>query len=353
MITDISAGTRIYLERVPNAHIAYIGMSGSGKTYAICRHIEELMALNHGVLICDWSGSYTDRELRKSEFSVKKENIQMIDLSKQKVSFRLLQRDSEDADHICSLAENVLGLSGALQKKILHRAVTEAGREGKLSFAKVQEYLEKMMEEEECDENYEKARRISKVMDRWQMLADKEFLDLWGSDGIAPDTKKLVILQMFSMPHEKRKACMTSILWCLWMLAEKGDRSFRTLVLDEAQYINFSADIPSRMMREGRKFDLSLILSTQFTAGLKKDEMATIFQAGNVFYFHPDIANLRETANRIQPSKAVEWMEILQNLSVGQAVLCGHYTVNGNLKEQCAPIITTFRTNRLMMGLKI
>lgn len=330
MIFEISSGAKIHLLNKPNAHVLYIGKSGSGKTYAICRQMEELISVGKRIMILDWSGSYSVSELKKSDFSLPKDSIQIIDLKTQKVRFNVMTGDADDSDRIASLGENALGIKGDLQKDILQKATAGVNGEGVHSMAEIQLNLKKQMKRAERDKEFELARRISKVMDRWQKLSKHDCIDLWDSDGIVPDTEKVVIIQLSSLPLVRRKICMLSVLWILWELTEQGKMLFDTLVMDEIQHVDFTADIPSRMVRQGRKYGLGLLMSTQFLAGMDATSVSTVLEAGNAFYFQQDSANARSVANRISFRKPEIWAEKLHSLDVGEAVLRGCYTVNHN-----------------------
>ena len=49
---------------------------------------------------------------------------------------------------------------------------------------------------------------------------------------------------------------MNTVLWILWQLLVQRESGFDVAVIDEAQHINFNAEIPSQIMREGRKWEI-------------------------------------------------------------------------------------------------
>lgn len=337
MVIEKSSGAVIHLSKTTNSHELYLGKSGSGKTWAICRRVEELYNLRKRILICDYSGSYTVEELKKSGLSV--EYLQIIDLASEKVKFPLMNGSKDDSDRIVSFGDNVLNISGPLQKRVLFEAASKVCEENSPSFEKIQIALEKQRESAIDNEDYDYADRVEKVMDRWQLLAEREKVNIWDTDGTMPDSSKIVILQISKLPGNQRKVYMNAILWILWQLLEQRKSFFDIAVIDEAQHIDFSAEIPSQIMREGRKWGIGLLLSTQFITGLDKTSMSTILQAANIFYFRPDVCNIKWTASQIAPEKPYEWFQILRSLEVGEAILCGKYTINQNYKQVERPII--------------
>ena len=279
MVFEKSSGATIHLQNTPNAHELYLGKSGSGKTWAICRRIEELYSFGKKILIVDYSGSYTIEELKKSGLST--EYLQVIDFTSQKVTFPIMDGSEADADRIVSLGDNVLGINGSLQKKILFDVAAEVCKGTNASFGEIQAVLEKRRENAIDNEDREYADRVEKVMDRWQLLAEQEKINVWNTDGMVPDSGKIVILQMSKLPANQRKIYMNTVLWILWQLLVQRESGFDVAVIDEAQHINFNAEIPSQIMREGRKWGIGLLLSTQFLAGLDKESVSTILQAAN------------------------------------------------------------------------
>lgn len=341
MVIEKSSGATIHLRYTLNAHELYLGKSGSGKTWAICRRIEELYSSSKKILILDYSGSYTIEELKKSGLST--EYLQVIDLTSQKVKFPIMDGSEADADRIVSLGDNVLGINGPLQKKILFDVAAEVCKGTNASFGEIQAVLEKQRENAIDNEDHEYADRVEKVMDRWQLLAEQEKINVWNTDGMVPDSHKIVILQMSKLPANQRKIYMNTVLWILWQLLVQRESGFDVAVIDETQHINFNAEIPSQIMREGRKLEIGLLLSTQFISGLDKESVATILQVANAFYFQPDASNMKWTASQIDPEKSYEWLPILRNLNVGEAILCGRYTINRNHKLLKRPIIVKHR----------
>lgn len=68
MIVD-TENNYIYLAETPNSHLLIMGQSGSGKTYYCNRKIEQEIQKGKGVLIFDYSGSFTVNELKRANFA--------------------------------------------------------------------------------------------------------------------------------------------------------------------------------------------------------------------------------------------------------------------------------------------
>ncbi len=69
MLKDLS-GNKITLADTPNGHSLILGRSGVGKTFYICRKMEEYVSKEKKILILDYSSSYTLSELQ-SHFALR------------------------------------------------------------------------------------------------------------------------------------------------------------------------------------------------------------------------------------------------------------------------------------------
>ena len=63
MLKDLE-GNEVSMELIENRHIKVTGKSGTGKTYWVCQEIGKFVFNQTPVLIVDFSGSYTDREVK-------------------------------------------------------------------------------------------------------------------------------------------------------------------------------------------------------------------------------------------------------------------------------------------------
>ena len=59
---------RIQLSSKPNGHLLVLGKSGMGKTFYICRKVEEEVENGHFIMLFDFSSSYSNKELERANF---------------------------------------------------------------------------------------------------------------------------------------------------------------------------------------------------------------------------------------------------------------------------------------------
>lgn len=115
---------------------------------------------------------------------------------------------------------------------------------------------------------------------------------------------------------------------------------YDSIYLDEFQHLSMSkSGALYSLLRESRKFGVSLVLSSQFIGNYDDDEKSALLQVGNILLFRPTLKDLNECAKLIDVEKSGAWKKILKKLNVGQAILLGHYCVN-NKKNICEkPVI--------------
>ena len=123
------------------------------------------------------------------------------------------------------------------------------------------------------------------------------------------------------------------ILWDLWNYAIRKETSEDTphlIVLDEFQNLSLREESPVRkMLQEGRKMGLNLVLATQTLSGIKskdgQDALSSIFNAATILFFKPNAPETKifaENANALDKSKSIDsWSAVLSSLERGECVV--------------------------------
>lgn len=110
------------------------------------------------------------------------------------------------------------------------------------------------------------------------------------------------------------------------------------VVLDEFQNLSLKDDAVLRdMLREGRKFGVSLILATQTLETFPKDVLALLNQAASRLYFKPTPSEARRIAKELDFENPNGWAKTLLGLEIGESVAAGSFCIEG--MEICRPII--------------
>ncbi|WP_201246740.1 ATP-binding protein [Halochromatium salexigens] len=76
-----------------------------------------------------------------------------------------------------------------------------------------------------------------------------------------------------------------------------------------------------KMLREGRKFGLSLILATQTTNNFNQEQRDRLFQAGHKLFFKPadtEIERFASLLSQITHDSKADWSQRLARLEKGQ-----------------------------------
>ena len=336
-------GHEIRIAQECNGHMLVYGKSGQGKTFFLCRMLEKYYELGRKVLILDYSGSYSEKELKEKNFTYQQQ-IQRFVLSKRHMTWNFRVNDSKNfqKDLGDSLAEG-LGCKGYFQKKILGDAIDRIVHDnGKISVPNILKILEGMfLEEKETEKITGKLDNIGKLLTRLHYLEDIENLQIakWENEYAV---KPITIIELADFPECQRKFFAELFLSMLWKETYRQNFTNRcdVLLLDEMQFLSVKdGSTLSAMLREGRKKKLDIVVGTQYISHYDKDEIQALQQAGNMMIFRPKPQDCRQSAKLIDLSETGCWEKILQGLKKGEAVLKGNYRIDGRSRVSFDPIV--------------
>ncbi|TOH91483.1 ATP-binding protein, partial [Vibrio parahaemolyticus] len=163
------------------------------------------------------------------------------------------------------------------------------------------------------------------------------------------------ILQLATLSRDIQKIVTEFALWDLWDYVQNTGNKDRPIpvVLDEIQNLDHSDDSPiDKMLREGRKFGLSLILATQTTSQFNQEQRDRLFQAGHKLFFKPASTEVERFANILAQStptiNKAEWMRRLNKLEKGQCWSLGPVEKsNGTMVEEPVLVSVTALEDRM------
>ena len=98
-----------------------------------------------------------------------------------------------------------------------------------------------------------------------------------------------------------------------------------------------------QILREGRKFQLSVLLATQTLNTFERWQCAVIIQAGTRLYFRPDLKNIEKILGEDSVNEDF-WCKI-KKFQRGDCVAVGQFRI-GNLDIQKS-LLMTFREEEL------
>lgn len=334
-------GNIFRLSDEPNPQIIITGRSGFGKSFATFQMLDDYIKLGKNTLVLDFAGSYTVAEAEKASFSFD-ETVRVVDMKEKGIDIPVMQLSEAQTGWITEFIMAVWEFPGSLQEVIADKVAKRLCESEKPSLELAVQFLEEVMEERMEQEDVTGVCRVENMLDKVSSLLTRGYLDFWGNQGfrsLVDDFKGVTIIQLSHMPITVSKILTQAILWALAKMAQNGQGIFDKIILDEAQQIDMKSEIFSWYMRQGRKFKIGLVLATQFLDARKPEQLKTIQQAANHLYFHPTDMEVRKVAQQIDATMVTQWQKILQNLKIGEAVLVGHYTVNGNRPVLTTPVV--------------
>lgn len=124
-------------------------------------------------------------------------------------------------------------------------------------------------------------------------------------------------------------------LWRFWV-RQLELRKPVTIVLDECQDLMWKkGSIADKILTQGRKFQIGMILSTQFLdSNFPKRELNIFTQSGLRVIFLPPDNEVSEVAKFVDPTSWKNWVRNLRSLRVGQCVVSGIICVDERTSKQ-------------------
>lgn len=320
-----------------NAHILLLGKSGYGKTYQICRLVEEKVKEEKNVLVIDFSGSYSESELLRHGFY---ENVKKIVFSRDVLCLPVFAKIPEDeaAGLLCEFFMMSCGLkSGYVQKGVLREASKTAikrglGYGGFLGPAVIWEVLmEKYRAEDQCE-------TVGKVLGKIEKICGSNWIELIQNESERCENH-VVVWQISDVDAEMQVSLVSFVLSVVWNMSKRRECPFDVIVLDELEIYSSDRGNPLKnLIRQGRKFGMELILGTQYLQE-EREKVRLLMQSDTKFFFRPTNEDAIRIARTIDSDKQLEYEKILKNLQIGQALFCGRYKVEQGEIISDKPII--------------
>lgn len=330
---------QIFLTDIPNGHVLVLGKSGMGKTYYTLKTVAEAVQKGKSVLLFDYSGSYRIEEIKKVELG-NMNNIEILNPMEKEIIWTT-NKHTLPLTFAGAILKSLHNRS-YYQKKLLVEGLQRIQKNStSIGFDTIILSLEDMLLE---DRDSDIKKNILHLLARLEPYSEIKKLRFIGED-TAPDTgSQIKIIQLSDFPVIQRQFLTIFLTELFWEEVRKRWRKMDIVVFDEFQCISLKAGTSlAEMLREGRKFGLSMYLSSQFIGKYSKDELNTLFQCGNILFFRPTVQDAKKTANMISPAKCKWWELILKNLGIGEAVLLGNYQLNGRQRVIEDPIVCKVR----------
>lgn len=339
MLKDLE-GNMVKLSEKPNSHLMILGQSGFGKTFLLCRKIEEEIRRRKSILIMDFSGSYTERELRKNRLQCM-ESVTILNPLEDKITLNLLKNGI--CDNLTNSLSKVLAKQGYFQKKLLCEAVDKMLKnKNTFSIPSLIEMLELLY----CEKEDEEQKNVFRLLSKLDVYSEIN-IHIKPCVGDYMKEPEIYILQISDYGEIQRKLCVEFFAELIWQNIRNSGKMFDIMILDEFQNMDLKpGSALSAMLREGRKYGLSVWLASQFLGNYDAESVDTLLQVGHKIFFRPTENDERDVADFINPNENKNWRKILRELAVGEAILKGKYFINDRTKEIETPIICKIEEER-------
>ena len=344
MLID-AEGRRVDLSDEENGHILVWGKSGFGKTYFLCRQMEEYIRRGKKVLLIDYSGSYEQQELEKQKFT---QNVKLYNPKKQTAEWKfnvesdfILQKDVVEA------IIQILSIGSYFQAKLLEEAIDNILKyKTYICIPDILREIEKMLVSEKWGDGLaDNVNNLERLLTKLQPYKNLEGIVI---SGMILEQKENVdnttILQFSDFSDHQRRFLTELYLSLLWKetFRQSGKPSFDVVILDEFQNLSVkNGSTLASMLREGRKKGLDVVLGTQFISNYGKEEIQTLQQVANCIIFQTAPKDLKFSAEIIDLENTLKWKNVLKNLRKGEAVVSGTYTMEKRTKTMKTPIIVS------------
>ena len=322
------------------------GSSGSGKTYAIQCILSELANAGVSSFIID----YTDGFLKHQSQSIyqqvcqPKEYFVVVDRLPinpfKSYSMELMpnvvvnEKPFQVAIRVKNILSSVYNDFGSQQVAIIDK-VLEEGLTDNPNY-RLEDFLVDLEES---------GSRGESVANKIRTLVRLEAFDTSAENNIYEEEVRnqhaVQIIQLTQIPKDLQRIITEFVLWDLWAYVQKHGHKDKpiTIVLDEMQNLDHRPDSPiDKLLREGRKFGISLILATQTISNFNQEQKDRLFQASTKLFFKPattEVDSFASLLNKVYPnlSKA-DWVDQLNGLNKGQCFFIGYINDGrGGFKE--------------------
>ena len=334
-----------------NRHLIIFGGSGQGKTYCIQGLLIEMAKASCNSLIIDYTNGFLPNRLEdefndfvkpKSHFLAQKP-LGISPFRKQKQDFGgviLEEQNHIVAGRISSVFNQVYSSIGEQQLATLMNVLEDGVRRHNRQYD-FDSMLDDLREEGKTGEAL--ANKLSPMVK--SKLFDSNSSQSWES--IFKDERSYTnIIQLASLSRDIMQLATEFTLWDLYAYAcSYGDKKNPLpIVLDEVQNLDHKLDSPvSKMLTEGRKYGLSLILATQTLSMLSKDEQDRLFQADHKLFFSPADTEIQSYAKLLEQSipgtSRKAWLDELAKLKKGECISVGLHMNSNGAVEQGARVV--------------
>lgn len=346
-------------EKLSNRHLLIFGSSGSGKTYAIQCLLSELALAGVSSFIVDYTDGFLKHQsepiyqevCKPQEYFIIKDPLPINPFKSYSTEIfpgeTIVEQPFQVAIRVKNILNSVYTDFGSQQVAIIDK-VLEAGLTANPNY-NLEGFVEDLQNE---------STRGESVANKIRTLVKMNCFDNNSATNLYEDEVRkkhaVQIIQLTQIPKDLQRIITEFVLWDLWAYVQKNGHKSKpiTIVLDEMQNLDHSADSPiDKLLREGRKYGISLILATQTVSNFNTEEKDRLFQASTKLFFKPattEISSFADLLSKVhnQLTKS-DWIEKLNSLEKGQCFFVGYIDDGrGQFKEVVSKLDITALENR-------
>ena len=313
----------------PNSSVCITGISGSGKTVRMQKIELDCVKRGKTVLILDTNNTHSEEQIFSSFKQEYVSFVNRIDAVRDglNISFLIPLFDPsgvpESPFAVINSAVNALTSGqnmGPKQIGILRAAILAAIQNRSRFETEVEAITYFLLQHKEGNAVYQRL---------WTVLN----CGVLRSSCKKIEPKKINILD-FTALDQITKRMMTEIvpsaIWRMVSLSKTQNFNGMILALDEFQSFSWKPDAVMRsVLREGRKFNLQVIMATQTLSAFPRDVVAILEQAATHLVFRPGANDLYKTAKRLSLHNYQQWLEELKKLRIGESLAVGNLVIDG------------------------
>jgi DNA phosphorothioation-dependent restriction protein DptH len=323
-----------------NRHLLIFGGSGSGKTYAIQGLLLEMIKQQQHAAIIDYTDGFLPGKLDQT--FVQQAQPQTHVLVQQPFPINPFQRLSREEPGIGLLLEQPYNVAsrvadvfssvytvGEVQRAALARHIEQGLSTGN-KFG-----LEELLQALETDPTAPAtlALKIAEFVKQQPFSVEEGS----GWEQIFEGPRPAHILQLVNISKDMQRLITEFALWDFFAYATRNGNKDTPLpvVLDEVQNLDHRSDRAiDKLLREGRKFGVGMILATQTISQFDREQRSRLFQCTEKLFFKPVDTELKDFAQilaEVSPGRSRDdWVMELSKLNKGECWAIGpHRMVEG------------------------
>ena len=311
-----------------NRHLLIFGGSGSGKTYAIQCLLLELAKQGQHAAIIDYTDGFLPSHLDPVFVECTSPTTHVLVRQPFPINpFQRLARDEQGIGMLLDQPHNVASRVsdvfcsvydvGDVQRAALAKHI-ELGLSNGGDFG-LEELLASLSDDKGAPPTL--ALKIAELVKQKPFANSGES----GWNQLFEGPQLIHILQLTNLSKDIQRLIAEFALWDFFAYATRhgGKNKPLPIVLDEVQNLDHRTDRAlDKLLREGRKFGVGMVLATQTISNFNKEQRSRLFQSGHKLFFKPAETERREFA-QILADVAVgrsrdEWVAELSKLGKGE-----------------------------------